>query len=177
LPRLADILTHEFGKGFDSSNLRYMRLFYQAFPIRDALRHELSWTHYQTLLRVSNKEAREWYMNEAAVQNWSVRALDRQIGTLYFERLLLSSDKASVAAETDANIAALPQIPREFVRDPVMLEFLGLPGTGKLLEMLVQARQTAGKTQAAVTEAVAKNGQPSLLNGWCGHWSGRLSHY
>ena len=59
---------------------------------------------------------------------------DRQIGTLYFERLLLSGDKADVAAEADAMIAALPQTPREFVRDPVMLEFLGLPGTGKLLE-------------------------------------------
>ena len=73
-------------------------------------------------------------MNEAVAQNWSSRALDRQIGTLYFERLLLSGDKASVAAEADAMIASLPQTPRELVRDPVMLEFLGLPGTGKLLE-------------------------------------------
>lgn len=134
LTRLAEALTREFGKGFDASNLRYMRLFYQAFPIRDALRHELSWTHYRLLLRVDNERARLWYMNEAAVQNWSSRALDRQIGTLYFERMLLSDDKASVAAEADANIETLPQIPREFVRDPVMLEFLGLPGTGKLLE-------------------------------------------
>ncbi len=73
-------------------------------------------------------------MNESASQNWSARALDRQIGTLYFERLLLSSDKTSVEAEAYANIAALPLSPREFVRDPVMREFLGLPGTGKLLE-------------------------------------------
>lgn len=124
----------EIGRGFDASNLRYMRLFYVAFPICDALRHELSWTHYRLLLRVDNNEARQWYVNEAVAQNWSSRALDRQIGTLYFERLLLSGDKASVAAEADAMIAALPQTPREFVRDPVMLEFLGLPGTGKLLE-------------------------------------------
>ena len=134
LPRLAEALTHEFGRGFDDRNLRNMRAFYQAFPIWHAVRTELSWTHYRALLRVSNKEAREWYANEAALQNWSARALDRQIGTLYFERLLLSGDKAGVAAEADANIAALPQTPREFVRDPVMLEFLGLPGTGKLLE-------------------------------------------
>ncbi len=134
LPRLAEALTREFGRGFDDRNLRNMRAFYQAFPIWHAVRTELSWTHYRALLRVSNKEAREWYANEAALQNWSARALDRQIGTLYFERLLLSGDKASVAAEADANIAALPQTPREFVRDPVMLEFLGLPGTGKLLE-------------------------------------------
>ena len=134
LPRLAEALTREFGRGFDDRNLRNMRAFYQAFPIWHAVRTELSWTHYRALLRVSNKEAREWYANETALQNWSARALDRQIGTLYFERLLLSGDKASVAAEADANVAALPQTPREFVRDPVMLEFLGLPGTGKLLE-------------------------------------------
>ena len=134
LPRLADALTREFGKGFDASNLRYMRLFYKAFPIRDALRHELSWTHYRHLLRVDSTEARQWYMNEAATQNWSARALDRQIGTLYFERLALSTDKAALADEAADNIASLPPAPREFVRDPVMLEFLGLPGSGKLLE-------------------------------------------
>lgn len=134
LPRLAVALTTEFGKGFDATNLRHMRGFFLAFPICDALRRELSWTHYRLLLRVDNAEARQWYVNEAVAQNWSSRALERQIGTLYFERLLLSGDKTSVAAEADAMIAALPQTPREFVRDPVMLEFLGLPGTGKLLE-------------------------------------------
>lgn len=76
LPRLAEALTGEFGKGFDASNLRYMRLFYKAFPIRDALRHELSWTHYRHLLRVDSTKARAWYANEAAAQNWSARALD-----------------------------------------------------------------------------------------------------
>jgi len=111
-----------------------MRAFYLAFPIRDAVRRELSWTHYRLMLRVSDEKARDWYMNEAATQNWSSRALERQINTLYFERLLLSSDKASVTAEAHTNLAALPQIPREFVRDPVLLEFLGLPGTGQLLE-------------------------------------------
>ena len=132
--QLADTLTREFGKGFDASNLRYMRLFYQAFPMCDALRHELSWTHYRTLLRVEDRKARQWYMNEAASQNWSVRALDRQISTLYFERLLLSSAKAGVTAEAQSKLGTLVQTPREFVRDPVMLEFLGLPGVGKLLE-------------------------------------------
>lgn len=134
LPQLAEALTRDFGKGFDASNLRYMRLFYQAFPMCDALRHELSWTHYRMLLRVSDAKARQWYMNEAATQNWSSRALDRQIDTLYFERLLVSSDKTSVTTEANSNLAALPQTPREFVRDPVMLEFLGFPETGKLLE-------------------------------------------
>lgn len=134
LPNLAIALSREFGKGFDATNLRHMRGFYLAFPIRDALRRELSWTHYRLLLRVNSEKARHWYMTEAATQNWSSRALDRQIDTLYFERLLLSGDKVSVVAEANTNIAALPSTPREFVRDPVMLEFLGLPGTGKLLE-------------------------------------------
>jgi hypothetical protein len=78
LRRLAEELKTEFGKGFDASNLRYMRLFYQAFPICDALRLELSWTHYRLLLRVDNAEAREWYVNETAIQNWSTRALDQR---------------------------------------------------------------------------------------------------
>jgi len=134
LPRLAERLTAEFGKGFDTSNLRYMRLFYQAFPNCDALRHELSWTHYRLLLRVEDHRAREWYMAEAATQNWGTRALERQIGTLYYERLLASRDRPPVREEASRNLAALEQSPREFVRDPVLLEFLGLPNTGKLLE-------------------------------------------
>jgi predicted nuclease of restriction endonuclease-like (RecB) superfamily len=151
LPSLAESLTREFGKGFDERNLRNMRAFYQAFPIWYAVRTELSWTHYRALLRVSNKEAREWYVNEAASQNWSARALDRQIGTLYYERLLLSGDKAGVAAEAEANIAVLQQTPREFVRDPVMLEFLGLPGTGKLLESKLE-QALMDKLQAFLLE-------------------------
>ena len=134
LPQLGQALTREFGKGFDASNLRYMRLFYQAFPKCDALRHELSWTHYRVLTRVESDEARQWYMREAAVQNWSSRALERQIGTLYYERLLLSQDKAAVTAEASVNLEALAHSPRAFVRDPVVLEFLGLPNAGRLLE-------------------------------------------
>jgi len=134
IAQLAERLTAEFGKGFDSSNLRYMRLFYQAFPNCDALRHELSWTHYRSLLRVEDAAARQWYMNEAVSQNWSTRALDRQIGTLYYDRLLASQDRQSVREEASKNIAALAITPRNFVRDPVLLEFLGLPNSGKLLE-------------------------------------------
>lgn len=134
LPLLAEQLTTEFGAGFDASNLRYMRLFYQAFPNRDALRHELSWTHYRQLSKVESAEARLWYMTEAATQNWSTRALQRQIGTLFYERLLLSRDKATVATEARQRLSTLEQSPRAFVRDPVMLEFLGLPGHRALLE-------------------------------------------
>ena len=138
LVQLGQALSAEFGRGFDASNLRYMRLFYQAFPIRDALRHELSWTHYRLLLRVDSPEARQWYVNEAATQNWSTRALERQIGSLYYDRLLLSQDKAAVNAEAIANMATLDDSPRAFVRDPVMLEFLGLPDTGRLLEATLE---------------------------------------
>ena len=134
LPLLAEQLTREFGAGFDASNLRYMRLFYQAFPKCDALRHELSWTHYRLLSKVESTDARMWYMTEAATQNWSTRALQRQIGTMFYERLLLSQDKAAVAEEAQHKLAALEQTPRAFVHDPVMLEFLGLPDAGKLLE-------------------------------------------
>ena len=140
LPRLAVKLTEEFGRGFDASNLRYMRLFYLAFPICDALRHELSWTHYRTLLRVEDAAAREWYVNEAVAQNWSSRALERQVGRLYYERLLSSKDRKSVRAEAEEKIAELPTSPRDFVRDPVLLEFLGLPETGRLLESDLEQR-------------------------------------
>jgi predicted nuclease of restriction endonuclease-like (RecB) superfamily len=134
LPRLAEKLTEEFGRGFDVSNLRYMRLFYIAFPNCDALRHELSWTHYRTLLRVEDEAAREWYVKEAVTQNWSSRALDRQVSRLYYERLLSSKDRKALRAEAEKKIAELPPSPREFVLDPVLLEFLGLPETGRLLE-------------------------------------------
>lgn len=80
LERVAARLTTEFGKGFDASNLYKMSLFYRLFPNLDALRPESSWTHYRTLLRVEDTKAREWYMVEAATQNWGTRALERQIG-------------------------------------------------------------------------------------------------
>ena len=134
LAQVSAQLTAEFGKGFDASNLRYMRLFYQAFPNCDALRHELSWTHYRLLLRVDSATGRNWYMNEAATQNWNTRALERQIGTLYYERLLTSKDRQPVRAEAAEKLAEIQSTPREFIRDPVLLEFLGLPGTGKFLE-------------------------------------------
>lgn len=134
LPRLADRLTAKFGKGFDERNLWYMCSFYRSFPILNALRSELSWTHYRLLLGLDDAGAREWYMNEAAGQNWSTRALQRQIGTLYYERLLASKDRKPLLAEAARNVAKLGGDPREFVRDPVMLEFLGLTAAGQLQE-------------------------------------------
>ena len=138
LVQLGQALTAEFGRGFEERNLRNMRAFYVAFPNWNALRSELSWTHYRLLLRVDSAEARQWYVQEAAAQNWSTRALERQISSLYFERMLISQDKAAVSAEAQASLAALEDTPRAFVRDPVMLEFLGLSDTGRLLEATLE---------------------------------------
>ena len=85
LRELSRRLTEDFGKGFDERNLRFMRQFYLAFPIRNALRTELSWTHYRRLSRVADPEARMWYMNECAKSNWSTRQLERQINTMFRE--------------------------------------------------------------------------------------------
>jgi len=101
-----------------------MRGFYQGFPIWNAVRTELSWTHYRTLLRVE----------KCAALNWSTRALERQIGTLYYERLLVSQDRTAVKQEAATNVAPLNKSPREFVRDPVLLEFLGMPTVTGLFE-------------------------------------------
>src|ERR1700719_1856052 len=82
-------------------------------PIRDALRPELSWTHYRTLLRVESDPARQWYMNEAAGQGWTTRSLERQISTLYYERLLATSDRTAVESEARGNLAP-SHTPRDF---------------------------------------------------------------
>jgi predicted nuclease of restriction endonuclease-like (RecB) superfamily len=124
LADLAKRLTDEFGKGFDERELRRIRQFYLVFPKWDALRPELTWTHYRLLIRVQNEQARLWYMNEAAEQTWSSRQLDRQISVLYYERLLNSTDTLSVRKEAENNLAQLA--PQEFIHDPYVLEFLNL---------------------------------------------------
>ncbi|MBR0310780.1 MAG: DUF1016 domain-containing protein, partial [Oscillospiraceae bacterium] len=101
LNHLSEQLTDEFGKGFDVRNLRNMRAFYITFPKWNALRSELTWTHYRALLRVENDAARNWYMEESARAGWSSRQLERQISTLYYDRLLSSRDKAPVVDEAD----------------------------------------------------------------------------
>ena len=88
LAYLSERLTKEFGKGFTERNLRFMRQFYQEFPIRNALRTELSWTHYRLLMRVDEPNRREFYLNESADSGWTSRQLERQIGSFYYERLL-----------------------------------------------------------------------------------------
>lgn len=90
LADLAESLTAEFGKGFDASNLRYMRLFYQAFPNCDALRHELSWTHFIELLPIKDPLAREFYAEMCRIERWDVRTLRLKIGGMLFQRTALS---------------------------------------------------------------------------------------
>lgn len=126
LEQLSSRLTSEFGKGFDVTNLRNMRRFYQSFPIRETVSPELSWSHYNQLARLENPTARQWYQQEAIQQHWSVRALERQIGTLYYERLLSSQHKAPVEAEAQANTRALAANPKDYLRDPYILDFLNL---------------------------------------------------
>ena len=130
IQQVSERLTREFGRGFDARNLRHMRGFFMAFPNWNAVRTELSWTHYRALLRVDSEPARQWYVQEAVNQNWSSRALERQIGTLYYERLLASRDRDAVQKEAQTQLVHVDQSPR----DPVLLEFLGLPGTERLLE-------------------------------------------
>ncbi len=124
---LSKELGSEFGKGFDERELRKMRQLYVMFPIRDSLRPELSWTHYRSLIRVSDNAAREYYVSESAVNNWSVRTLERNISTLYFERVLHSKSPAVVANEMLDKTAGLKQDNFEFIKNPYVLEFLDLP--------------------------------------------------
>jgi len=119
-------LSEEFGKGFAEQSLRNMRQFFLCFEIRSALRSELRWTHYKMLIRVENEAARAWYLTEAADRNWSTRALDRQINSLYYDRMLMSRDKAPVIEEMREKTAALAPAPQDFIKDPYVLEFLGL---------------------------------------------------
>jgi predicted nuclease of restriction endonuclease-like (RecB) superfamily len=132
LESLSKRLSAEFGKGFDQSNLRYMRLFFNAFPIRDALRHELTWTHYRLLMRIENIQARSFYEAESVAANWSTRELERQMNSMLFERLALSRDKEGVMA-----LAAEGHTfhdPADLVKDPYVLEFVGLSEQIKFLE-------------------------------------------
>lgn len=129
---LAERLTLDFGKGFDVRNLRFMRQFYLAFPIRNALRTELSWTHYRRLSRIADPDARAWYMNECADSKWSTRQLERQINTMFRERLLASRDKGAVASEVAETAPA--KRPEDIIRDPYVLEFLGFPDSESFRE-------------------------------------------
>ncbi|MCP3952887.1 MAG: DUF1016 domain-containing protein [Desulfobacterales bacterium] len=129
---LSTRLRQEFGKGFDTSNLRNMRRFYLAFSIWETVSLRLSWSHYNVLARIENDKARQWYLKEAVEQSWSVRALDRQISILYYERLLSSSNRPAVEQEARDKTQLLASN-RDYLRDPYVLDFLDLPSQ-QLLE-------------------------------------------
>ena len=117
-------MTKDFGKGFTIANLKNMRQFYLTFPNGYALRSELSWTHYRLLMRVENENAREFYMQEAVKSQWSTRQLERQINSFFYERLLSSKNKDKVAKEIQT--LEPTKKPEDIIRDPYVLEFLGL---------------------------------------------------
>jgi predicted nuclease of restriction endonuclease-like (RecB) superfamily len=121
---LSERLRADFGKGFDRSNLFHMRAFYMAYPKVDAVRRQLSWTHYRSLLRVDNPDARAFYEAEAVNARWGTRELDRQINSLLFERLALSRDKAGVRALARKGHEITQ--PSDLAKDPLVLEFTGL---------------------------------------------------
>lgn len=121
---LSEQLQPEFGSGFSSRNLYWYRQFYRTFPIVNSLRSQLSWTHYRLLLKIENEDKREYYIAETVKNNWSVRQMERQINSQLFERLLLSNDKESVLAV--ARNEVIPSNPNEIIKDPLVLEFLGL---------------------------------------------------
>lgn len=126
LKTLASQLTFEFGKGFDYTNLTNMRKFYQAFPIVDTLRQELSWSHYRLLSRLNSETKRNYYLQECIVANWNSRELQRQINSLAFERV----------------VHHLPEIKKPLIqnllKDPYIFEFLGLPVDTKNTEFEIE---------------------------------------
>lgn len=121
---LSEQLQPEFGSGFSLRQLELMRQFYRAFPIANTLYSQLSWSHYKLLLRLDNEDKREYYIAETVKNNWSVRQMERQVNSQLFERLLLSNDKESILAV--ARNEKLPINPNEIIKDPMVLEFLGL---------------------------------------------------
>ncbi|MFA5802907.1 MAG: PDDEXK nuclease domain-containing protein [Thermoleophilia bacterium] len=117
-------LSFVYGQGFSPRNLWFMRNFYIAYPKVNALRSELSWTHYRLLMRVRNEEARSFYLIESCKNGWSTRELDRQISSLLFERLSLSRDKEkALELSREGQIVASAE---DLIKDPYILEFLGM---------------------------------------------------
>ena len=128
LQNLSKELTEEFGKGYSYRTLREIRQFYLMFSDFEKWRTvsaKLTWSHFQKVLRVSSEKARIFYLTEAAENMWSVRTLDRNISTLYYNRIVASIDKKIVENEMKEKTKKLQA--EEFIKNPVVLEFLDLP--------------------------------------------------
>ena len=123
-------LSKELGKGFSERTLRDYRRFYLLFPDQDNLAHmcaKLTWSHIRLIMRVESDQARAYYLQETAQQHWSVRTLERNINTLYYQRLLASQMKEAVKEEMQLKTAEFQQDPYEFIKNPTVLEFLNIP--------------------------------------------------
>lgn len=123
-------LSKELGKGFSERTLRDYRRFYLLFPDQDNLAHmcaKLTWSHIRLIMRIESDQARAYYLQETAQQHWSVRTLERNINTLYYQRLLASQMKEAVKEEMQLKTAEFQQDPHEFIKNPTVLEFLNIP--------------------------------------------------
>ncbi|MCB2299487.1 PDDEXK nuclease domain-containing protein [Clostridium tagluense] len=132
LKELSKKLTKDYGKGFDYSNLTRMRKLYLSFTNIDALRQQLSWTHYRLLMKVEDATKRDFYIAECIKSNWSTRQLERQINSFYYERLLSSQDKNLVRSEILETEIGLKS--NDIIKDPYVLEFLDLKENINFLE-------------------------------------------
>ena len=143
IKNLSKELTEEFGKGFGERNIRNIRQFYVLFSDYEkwkSLISKLTWTHIQKVLRVSNEKARIFYLTEAAENMWSVRTLDRNISTLYYNRIVASIDKKIVENEMKEKTKKLQA--KEFIKNPVVLEFLDLPANMSYTESQLEKALT-----------------------------------
>ena len=121
---LSEKLEVEYGSGFGKRQLEQSRQFYRTYPIANALRSQLNWTQYRALIQISDPDKREYYELESVNNAWTARETERQINSQLYERLLLSNDKKSVLAV--ARKQRIPETPQEIIKDPMVLEFLGL---------------------------------------------------
>lgn len=134
---LASELTKEYGKSYNKRNLQYFRKFYLAFPdeqIVNACVHNLNWTHFRSLLRVQDEDARIWYMKEASNAGWSSRTLDRNIATQYYNRLLQAPQKEVLINEMIQKTNEYQNSKFELLKSPVVAEFLGFKNEDTYLE-------------------------------------------
>ena len=124
IKRLAQEIEPEYGSGFGERQLKFCRQFYKTYPNGNALRSQLNWTQYRMLIQIPDPDRREYYELETVNEGWTGRQLERQINSMLYERLLLSNDKESVLAV--ARKERTPESPQEIIKDPMVLEFLGL---------------------------------------------------
>ena len=124
IKNLAKELEPEFGSGFSIRILEISRRFYRTYPIANTLYSQLNWSQYRLLVSIENADKREYYQNESVKNAWTKRQLERQVNSGLYERLLLSNNKEAVLAV--ARSEKIPDAPQEIIKDPMVLEFLGL---------------------------------------------------